>query len=166
MWFSNADTKWATELSALVGALLGGKAVDLEAITVLSKQPQLRQAFEQLSQYLTRCKLAQAAQVERGSAEQVTALGVQLEESNREQLRLQQWLKDARQALADQQVRLAEWEQEHQVWELTRQNLTEGCWELLVIDGPEHPHSRMDFVTRNTLWLRSKSECRNLGFPS
>jgi PAS domain S-box-containing protein len=144
MWFSNADTKWATELSVVVGALLGGKAVDLEAITVLSRQPHLRQAFEQLRQHLTRCELAQAAQVDRGSAEQVTALGFQLEESNREQIRLQQLLTDAQQRLAHQQARLAEWEQELQVWELTRQNLTEGCWELLVINGdPEHPQSQM-----------------------
>jgi PAS domain S-box-containing protein len=144
MWFSNADTKWATELSVVIGALLGGKAVDLEAITVLSKQPQLRQAFEHLRQHLTRCELAQVAQVERGSAEQVTSLGFQLEGSNREQIRLQQLLTDAQQRLARQQARLAEWEQEFQVWELTRQNLTEGCWELLVINGdPEHPQSQM-----------------------
>jgi hypothetical protein len=36
MWFSNADTKRATELSALIGSLLGGQPVDLGAITVLS----------------------------------------------------------------------------------------------------------------------------------
>jgi PAS domain S-box-containing protein len=144
MWFSNADTKRATELSALIGALLGGQPVDLGAITVLSKQPQLRQAFEQLRQYLTRCKSTQAAQIERGSAEQVTVLGFQLEQSNGEQFRLQQLLTDAEQRLASQQARLVEWEQEHQVWELTRQNLTEGCWELLVINGdPEHPQSQM-----------------------
>jgi PAS domain S-box-containing protein len=144
MWFSNADTKWATELATLVGELLGGKPVDLEANTVLSKRPQLRQAFEQLRQHLTRCEAVQAAQVERGSTEQVTALGLQLAESNCEQLRLQQLLKDAQHRLAHQQARLAEWEQEHQVWELTRQNLTEGCWELLVINGdPQHPHSQM-----------------------
>ncbi|RJG13598.1 PAS domain S-box protein [Pseudomonas cavernicola] len=144
MWFSNANTKLATELSALIGALLGGQPVDLGSVTILSKQPQLRQAFEQLGQHLTRREAEQAAQVERCNAEQVTALGCQLDDSNREQLRLHQLLEHAQQLLAQQQARLVEWEQEEQVWALTRQNLTEGCWELLVVNGdPEHPQSQI-----------------------
>jgi hypothetical protein len=49
MWFSNADTKLATELSALIGALLGGHPVDLGSVTALFKQPQLRQALSKRS---------------------------------------------------------------------------------------------------------------------
>ncbi|AYC31593.1 PAS domain S-box protein [Pseudomonas cavernae] len=144
MWFAKADTKLATELSALIGALLGGQPVDLGSVTGLSKQPQLRQAFEQLGQHLKQREAEQAAQVERCHAEQVTALGCQLDAGKREQLRLNQLLEDAQQLLARQQARLAEWEQEEQVWALTRQNLTEGCWELLVVNGdPEHPQSQM-----------------------
>ena len=48
---SNADPKRATALSVLVGELLSWQPVDLGVVTVLSKQPELRQAFEQLRQH-------------------------------------------------------------------------------------------------------------------
>ena len=37
-------------------------------------------------------------------------------------------------------MRKEELEQEAQVWELTKQTLTEGCWDLKVVNGdPDHP---------------------------
>jgi hypothetical protein len=97
---SNADPKRATALSVLVGELLGGQPVDLGVVTVLSKQPELRQAFEQLRQHLPRCEFEQAAQNEPCNTEHVTASGRQLAESNQEQLCLQLLLEEARQRLA------------------------------------------------------------------
>ena len=36
----------------------------------------------------------------------------------------------------------AHWEEERQVWELTKRTLTEGCWAMNVVDGdPDHPQN-------------------------
>jgi PAS domain S-box-containing protein len=51
-------------------------------------------------------------------------------------------LKECRAQLAVDAIRQASWQQDEQAWELTKQTLTEGCWDLTVVNGDaDHPNN-------------------------
>ncbi|TFI11953.1 PAS domain S-box protein [Thiopseudomonas sp. 4R-3cl] len=144
MWFSRATGRMAAELAELLGALLQGRAVELPTYPSLREQPVLRQALELLEQRLAHPASEVDSLADACEIESAAKLQVQLQETQQEQTRLQCLLGELRGLSRQQEQRLQEWAREEQVWNLTRQNLTEGCWELLVADGdPEHPQSRM-----------------------
>lgn len=140
MWFLPSANPLAAELCQLIDSLLDGWPIDSGASPVLARQPQLRELLMRLEHRLQQPCEPQMTD----DSEALDAVRIQLDEARREEAQAQALLDDVRQLLARQQARLQEWEQQARVWELTRSNLTEGCWELEVAHGdPGHPDSRM-----------------------
>ncbi|MBT8766945.1 methyl-accepting chemotaxis protein [Metapseudomonas boanensis] len=143
MWFKPESARVAAHLTEWVTRLLNGQPI--EAGTCLAPHPQLRHAMERLQLAWRRQRTAlDNIEPPPCSAEELTALQRQLDDGQSEQTRLAAQLFEARQLLAEQQARLANWEQERHAWELTRQTLTEGSWDLAVAHGnPDHPDSQI-----------------------
>ncbi|BAN48358.1 methyl-accepting chemotaxis protein [Metapseudomonas resinovorans] len=147
MWFNNEATRLAPQLCEWIARLLNGQAI--EPSGQLAVHPLLRQSLERLRlawQQQTDtlreppppCTEAELGQLQR-----------QLDDGLARQSLLQAQLDTARQLLGEQQQRLAAWDQERRAWELARQTLTEGTWDLLVAHGDaDHPQSSIHWSER------------------
>ncbi|MDH4569114.1 PAS domain S-box protein [Pseudomonas sp. BN414] len=143
MWFNNESARLVPQLSEWIARLLNGQPV--EPSGQLAVHPSLRQSLERL-QLAWRQQRAALDNHEPPpcTEEEFTTLQRQLDDGIDQQALLQAQLDTARQLLGEQQLRLAQWDQEQRAWELTRQTLTEGSWDLLVANGdPDHPQSRI-----------------------
>jgi PAS domain S-box-containing protein len=143
MWFNNESARLVPQLSEWIARLLNGQPV--EPSGQLAVHPALCQALDRLR---TSWQLQRAALENREpppcTEAELTALQRQLDDGLGQQALLQAQLDAARQLLGEQQQRLTAWDQEQRAWELTRQTLTEGSWDLLVANGdPDHPQSRI-----------------------
>ncbi|MFC3609485.1 methyl-accepting chemotaxis protein [Stutzerimonas tarimensis] len=143
MWFKDVPAALAAELGDQLSRLLAGQPVSPDACASLARHRALCQLLEQLAHRQRGQQDALAAiRPPPCTPEELASLRRQLDESRDQQQRLERELADARQLLAEQDARLNEQLQEQQVWELTKQTLTEGSWDLAVANGdPDHPHS-------------------------
>ncbi|MDT4807101.1 PAS domain S-box protein [compost metagenome] len=143
MWFNSESARLVPQLSEWIVRLLNGQPI--EPSGQLAVHPSLRQALERL-QLAWRQQRDTLDNLEPPpcTAAELTALHRRLDDGLGQQALLQAQLEAARQLLAEQQQRLAIWDQERHAWDLTRQTLTEGSWDLLVAQGdPDHPHSQI-----------------------
>ncbi|AOE85088.1 hypothetical protein THL1_2540 [Pseudomonas sp. TCU-HL1] len=143
MWFKTESARLVPQLSEWIARLLNGQPV--EPSGQLAVHPNLRLALERLQRaWLQQRDVLDSREPPPCTAAELTALQRQLDDGLSRQALLQAQLETSRQLLAEQQQRLAGWEQERLAWDLTRQALTEGSWDLLVAHGdPDHPQSEI-----------------------
>lgn len=131
------------QLAEILARLLAGEALEAEA---LDDWLQVRACLEQLAQHRAQASqrlLAaeefardQAARLQRGE-QALEALRLQLEQGQQREKLIEAEL--SRHALLSGQH-----QQETQIWELLQSTLTEGCWDITVVNGDVHdPDSRM-----------------------
>ncbi|KQQ60229.1 histidine kinase [Pseudomonas sp. Leaf127] len=146
MWFSNASRGLANELGLWLDRLLDEQGSPAPAAAPLREHPHLQGRLQRLHQRWAElqhirqeaqarpappCTEAQYAELQRQVAQGLAHIA---------DLQARQHSDAAR--LAQLSAEQAGWEQERQVWEVTRSSLTEGCWSMNVVDGnPDHPHN-------------------------
>lgn len=144
MWFNDAAKVLAGDLSRMMGQLLAEQPVDIPPTSRLLRHPQLLAALRQVSEQW-QARLNWQRQIELTPAppcnhEQYQALVAQLAETEQQRQSLESTVQQLRERDAAHALQQARWQQDEQAWELTRQTLTEGCWDLCVVDGnADHP---------------------------
>ncbi|MDE3738647.1 methyl-accepting chemotaxis protein [Pseudomonas resinovorans] len=143
MWFNNESARLVPQLSEWIARLLNGQPI--EPSGQLAVHPALRQSLERLQLAWRQQRAAlESREPPPCTEEEFTSLQRQLDDSIGQEALLHAQLDAARQLLGEQQLRLAHWDQEQRAWELTRQTLTEGSWDLLVSNSDaDHPQSRI-----------------------
>ncbi len=135
-------------LTAQVQRALTGETVDTP---LLDAYPQLRPILEQHARQMASA-IAHLHQVEA----HVQAQTLQWQQSEGELHRVRQQLEQAREREQVLEIRLDEFSQQlqqqrqdAQIWELLQSTLTEGCWDITVVNGDlQHPASGMRFSSQ------------------
>jgi PAS domain S-box-containing protein len=139
MWFNDAAKALAGDLSSIVGQLLAEQAPVIPPTSRLIRHPQLLAALYQLNeQWQARLSLQReyASRPEPPcSQEYYQALVDRLADAESRCQSLENTVQQLRYESAAHALEHARWQQDEQAWELTRQTLTEGCWDLSVVDG-------------------------------
>ena len=143
MWFSKASHGLADEVSQWLNGLFDGRPGTTSSQPHLQRNAHLATNLQRLQQDWDELQRIRQ-QAERQApppctAEEYAALKHELAEA-REQLG--DFLQDRRhceQRLHTLEAERLHWEEERQVWELTKRTLTEGSWAMNVVDGdPDH----------------------------
>ena len=145
MWFSNTTRNLANELNQWLEHLLSQRQPAGER-PYLQRQPQLLGSLQRLQhdwEELQRIRRHSEQQPPAPcTAEEYAALQQRLTQAEQQCARLDDELRTSRAQNQDIATERARWEEERQVWELTKRTLTEGCWAMNVVDGdPDHPQN-------------------------
>jgi PAS domain S-box-containing protein len=135
-------------LIAQVQRVLAGEREDTP---MLDAYPPLRTVLEQHARQMA-ITTAQLHQVEA----HVEAQTLQWQQSERELQKVRQQLEQAcereqvlEHRLSEHSQQLQQHHQDAQIWELLQSTLTEGCWDITVVDGDlQHPASGMRFSSQ------------------
>lgn len=146
MWFRDASKELVGDLTCLLTQLLNEDPVDVSLHSGLRRYPELLSSCQRLTQHLQEQQQlqsqARAVPPAPCNAEQYQQLHLQLSGAEQQNEQLEQELKQCRVQLAADAIRQASWQQDEQAWELTKQTLTEGCWDLSVVNGDaDHPNN-------------------------
>src|SRR5471030_3184022 len=145
--------KQMQELTEVLQRVLAGGAC--EAL-LLGAYPQVQACLEQFAQQ--RAQAEQRLLVAEGLAEGrigQLARSEQLIETLRQQLEQTRYREQALEVELSQQVQLSrQHQQEAQIWELLQSTLTEGCWDITVVNGDvQDPSSSMRFSNQFRLLM-------------
>lgn len=146
MWFNDKSKELAGDLRNLLDQLIAGHPGEISGCASLQRHPELLGCFEQLAQRWQEQQQFQrktlAAPLPPCSAAEFAQLREQLACAAQQREQLEQELLDCQAQLVAKQAEQAGWAQEQQAWELAKQTLTEGCWDLSVINGDaDHPNN-------------------------
>ncbi len=145
MWFSKASHDLAGELRQWLDHLFDGQRPAL-ARPNLQREPQLLISLERLQQdWDDLQRIRQHAERQPAapcSAEEYAALQQRLAEAQSLNAQLGAERDDGQRRVQELEAERAHWDEERQVWELTKRTLTEGSWAMNVVDGnPDHPQN-------------------------
>ena len=145
MWFSNTTRNLASELNQWLEHLLSQRQPAGER-THLQQQPQLLGSLERLQrdwEELQRIRQHSEQQPPPPcSTSEYTTLQQRLAQAEQQCALLEDELRASHAQNQDVAAERAQWEEERQVWELTKRTLTEGCWAMNVVGGdPDHPQN-------------------------
>ena len=144
MWFRNASRNLASELSQWLNRLCDGQPVSapapLQQHTALSSSLlRLQHEWDALQHVRQQAERQPAPPC---SADEYVALEADLKEARKQIGELLQEREDSQRRLHALDAERAHWDEERQVWELTKRTLTEGCWAMNVVAGdPDHPQN-------------------------
>jgi PAS domain S-box-containing protein len=146
MWFKDTSKRLAGDLRNLLDQLIAGHPAEISGCASLQRHPELLGCFERLTQRWQEQQQFQrktlAAPLPPCSVEEYAQLREQLACAAQQREQLEQELLDCQAQLAARQAEQAGWAQDEQAWELTKQTLTEGCWDLTVVNGDaDHPNN-------------------------
>lgn len=130
-------------LAETLNRLLAGEADEMQA---LAAYPSVQACLEQLAQQRAHANQRLLAADER-AMDQAARLecGEQALEAFRQQVEQSRQREEALEAELKQHIQLSrQHQQEAQIWELLQSTLTEGCWDITVVNGDvQDPGSRM-----------------------
>jgi PAS domain S-box-containing protein len=139
MWFNDAAKALAGDLSSVVGQLLAEKPLVIPPTSRLIRHPPLLASFYQLNE-LWQARLSRLSEYALKpepvcSEEHYQALVAKLADTESRCQLLESRVQQLSAESAAHALERSRWQQDEQAWELTRQTLTEGCWDLSVVDG-------------------------------
>ena len=143
MWFGGGTKVLADELVGLCRQWLMGNWRDPREYPAIGCHRDLQEVLhelrvnwrEELAQLQARLDVQPPV-----SEEQFEELQAQLRARETERAEMLEKITQADERAATSEAKRLYLEKESQVWELTKQTLTEGCWDLNVVDGnPDHP---------------------------
>jgi PAS domain S-box-containing protein len=143
MWFAKGAKELAGEVSELCRQWLAGNWRSPAEYAALSRHRELALALQDVQNHWQDNIATLERQVEHHASvdeTQLRELQAALSLREQQQAEAEQALKRAEEWTAAVEAERARLLEEQQVWELTKQTLTEGCWDLSVVDGnPDHP---------------------------
>ncbi|SDH85556.1 methyl-accepting chemotaxis sensory transducer with Pas/Pac sensor [Pseudomonas panipatensis] len=143
MWLAKGAKALAGELRELCRQWLAGNWRSPSEYPALNRHAELFQVLNEVQgrwqEDLARLR-EQLALAPPSNEPQRQDLQAALDEQQARRVELEHALNRAEERVAVAERERAGLMEEMQVWELTKQTLTEGCWDLSVVDGdPEHP---------------------------
>jgi PAS domain S-box-containing protein len=135
----------AEEVSSRISSLLSGQpAPDFQG-GLINKYPWLADSFDGLERRLNHQEHNSAGQRSDDSESAlVSDLKNSLQAGWDEMHELQCEIKESNLKLSDLYEQLVSCREKEQVWEVTKNALTEVCWELFIVDGnPNHPENQL-----------------------
>ena len=146
MWFNDASKELAGDLAQRLSQLIDDQPSDTQHSLRLKRHPQLLDALQRLSRswraHQQFQQQARATPPAPCSAEQYQQLCEQLANSERQRQQLEQQMQRSQEQCHAYAAREGQWQQDAQAWALTQQTLTEGCWDLSVVNGDaDHPNN-------------------------
>ncbi|KIQ01287.1 MULTISPECIES: methyl-accepting chemotaxis protein [Pseudomonas] len=146
MWFSNASRNLADELSQWLNRLFDGQPSAAAAQHHLQRDARLFSSLQRLQRDWDELqRIRQQAECQAPppcSAEEYAALREDLAEARAQIGELLHARDDSQRRLHELEAERAHWDEERQVWELTKRTLTEGSWAMNVVGGdPDHPQN-------------------------
>ncbi|CAI8733371.1 PAS domain-containing methyl-accepting chemotaxis protein [Pseudomonas sp. IT-P4] len=135
----------AEEVSSRISSLLSGQpAPDFQG-GLINKYPWLADSFDGLERRLNHQEHDSAGQRSDDSESAlVSDLKNCLQAARDEMHELQCEIKESNLKLSDLNEQLVSCREKEQVWEVTKNALTEVCWELFIVDGnPDHPENQL-----------------------
>ncbi|WP_295478003.1 methyl-accepting chemotaxis protein [uncultured Pseudomonas sp.] len=143
MWFNNASRSLADELSQWLERLFASQPDTASAQPYLQRNPRLNDSLHRLQrQWDELQRIRRQAEEQPPSpctAEEYAALNQQLAAATAQISELLGERDVCEQRLHALQAEREQWNEERQVWDLTKRTLTEGCWAMNVVDGdPDH----------------------------
>jgi len=135
----------AEEVSSRISSLLSGQpAPDFQG-GLINKYPWLADSFDGLERRLNHQEHNSAGQRSDDSESAlVSDLKNSLQVAWDEMHELQCEIKESNLKLSDLYEQLVSCREKEQVWEVTKNALTEVCWELFIVDGnPDHPENQL-----------------------
>ncbi|KRW58812.1 histidine kinase [Pseudomonas sp. TTU2014-080ASC] len=143
MWFAKRSQDLVNDLTLLFSRWAAGDWLDPSKLAHLNEEKELTDLICSVWAKVQADGQSESAKRQEVERELAQALGEarQLKEEIEDERRLMRdRLEESYNQIAALQARIDELEQEAQVWELTKQTLTEGCWDLKVVNGdPNHP---------------------------
>lgn len=142
MWFRRETHHLVVEASRLLAELLDGQHIEPSASPLLAQHPQLLAGFMQLSREWQAREVPVAVTTQTDprmhDLERQLAAAIQAGQDMSGQLNsLHEHNSDLRQQLAC-------WQADKRVWDALLLTLTEGSWELVVVNGdPQHSNNQM-----------------------
>ena len=145
MWFNNATRDLANELSQWLEQLSRNGSATAHS-PVLQRQPQLLGSLEHLQRHWSELQTIRQQAERQGpppcTVEELDALQRRVAEAESSAARLAEERDAAVHQLQTLEAERGRWDEERQVWELTKRTLTEGCWAMNVVNGdPDHPQN-------------------------
>lgn len=145
MFSGRKQKRLAEQVSLRISALLSGRPQAVAQAELIEQYPALIECLERLEKRLNSQDDNSCSQ---GPQETELALVNELKHSLQAAQKkieaLQQEVDDGNGALHDLKDQLELYREEERIWEVTKQTLTEGCWELHIVDGnPEHPDNQL-----------------------
>lgn len=129
-----------------VSALLSGQpGADLPHSDLIKRYPFLSESLDRLAQRLSEAQEADTSQIHcTPPTNRVHELEECLHNSCNELQELRCEFEENQRKLVTTQDQLAAIQAREKVWEVTRNALTEVCWELSIVDGdPQHPDNQL-----------------------
>ena len=145
MWFSKASSDLANEVSQWLEHLSSDSGGALSP-PLLQRQPRLSGALQHLQRDWTELQRARQ-QAERQppppcTAEEHAALQRRVAQAEALAAQREAERDEAEQRCLALEAERQRWDEDRQVWELTKRTLTEGCWAMNVVNGdPDHPQN-------------------------
>lgn len=143
MWFAQGTKGVVADLTTLFSRWVDGEWLDPIQLQHLKREETLANLLRRFWSRVQDDERSSATRLRQQQEESAQALAASQQAASQLEQELQA-LYAERQAAQEQIASLRdindELEQELQVWELTKQTLTEGCWDLKVVNGdPDHP---------------------------
>lgn len=135
----------AEEVSSRISSLLNGSPIPDFQGGLIEQYPWLSDSFDVLERRLS-LQEASGGEPLQGEIESalVCDLKACLQTARDEFQELQREIEARNLTLSELNEQLALYREKERVWEVTRNALTEVCWELLIVDGdPEHPGNQL-----------------------
>ncbi|WPC03872.1 PAS domain-containing methyl-accepting chemotaxis protein [Pseudomonas benzenivorans] len=136
----------AGEVSLRISSLLNGQSDQASyRCDLIGRYPELLDSFANLERWFGRQAEAAAVMTPLDDeSDLVRELGECLQSARDELGQLRGDVEDGRHKLHALDERLAACAEREEVWEVTRNLLTEVCWELVIVDGdPTHPDNQL-----------------------
>ena len=136
--------RMAEEVSSRILSLLNGHPVPDYQGGLIEQFPWLNDSFAALERRLSVQKLPQCEQQDERESPQLHILRSSLQTSREEMHNLQREIEARNLTLSELNQRLASYREREQVWDVTKNALTEVCWEMFIVDGElDHPENQL-----------------------
>jgi PAS domain S-box-containing protein len=150
MLFESKVKKLSDEVTSYLSTLLNGQPRSGKASRLMSQHPNLIKCLEHLQRNWIELESKHAMSEPEPRTDQLIAdLKDCLRKAKIELSLLRQELESSKSLTYETCLELENHQRKERIWEITKQTLTEGCWELIIINGDiNNPANKLHFSTQ------------------
>ncbi|EWH28602.1 methyl-accepting chemotaxis protein [Pseudomonas aeruginosa] len=147
MLFGRKVKSLSDEITNYLSALMSGQPIQFRVDSLINQHPDLVECLEDIQgKWIDQQSGLAPSEPESTSDELAANLRSCLLNAQAEISYLRHELESSRSLLDEASHELESYRAEEIIWDLTKQTLTEGCWELIVIDGDiDNPANKLRF---------------------
>ncbi|HBO1833554.1 TPA: PAS domain-containing protein [Pseudomonas aeruginosa] len=147
MFFGSKVKRFSDEVSNYLLTILNGQPQQIKASSQINRHPNLIECLENLQRKFIDHQSSLATEEPESTSDQlITNLRDCLLNAQTEISCLRHELESSKSTLSEISHELENYRAEERIWDLTKQTLTEGCWELIVTGGDiDSPANKLRF---------------------